>query len=395
MPDMTLTRASTRSPANAPPHRLPWQSIAIQAAILLAVISGIWQLARNAGETLARQGTATGFGFLTQPAPFRLSESVLSFDVGQTYLRAIMAGLSNTVTVALLGILLATVVGFLVGFARLSTNELLRGLASAYVEWMRNVPLILHLSLWYTIVTSGLPPLRDAFEPIDGVFLSNRGLRIPSLVFEDGGFRTLLGLVAGIAAAFIWLRFRRPPPGGRGLNRALIALAIPVAAVAGAHLLSGERMALDLPVRSGLAIRGGTGASPEMVVLILGLALYTSAFIAEIVRAGILSVPKGQIEAGLSHGLHPRKIMTLIVLPQALRVILPPLTTQYSNLLKNSSLAVIIGYPDLVSVTNTSLNQTGQAIECIAIMMAIYLLCSFVISGLMAIAEYRTRIITR
>lgn len=373
------------------------QALVLQTIMIAGLFVVVALLASNAMQSLARQGIASGFAFLDMPAPFRLSESILDMGTGATYTRAYLAGLANTLAVAVLGVTLATILGFLVGFARLSSNGLLSGLASVYVEWMRNVPLILHLSLWYVVVTTGLPTLRNAFQPFDGVFLSNRGLQLPKPLFGNEHGWMLAGLIAGCLLAVTWVWKARKAHAITGRRRAVFlpSLALIAGPTVLALLLSGETIAFEAPVRSGLAIRGGATLSPEFVVLVLGLSIYTSGFIAEIVRAGVLSVSQGQSEAGRALGLHRTGIMWLVVMPQAMRVMLPPLTTQFTNLIKNSSLAVIIGYPDLVSVTNTSLNQTGQAIECIAIMMALYMLVSLVVSGVMGFIEHQTRIVTR
>lgn len=397
MTDMALSKAASDPAVSPEPFIKSGRALLIQGSIIVGLAGIVAILGSTAVHNLARQGTASGFAFLELPVPFRLSETIIHLDTGATYLRAFFAGFVNTVSVAVLAVVLATAVGFLIGFARLSTNALLSGLSSMYVEWMRNVPLILHLSLWYLLLTTNLPTLRNAFQPVEAVFLSNRGLQFPKPLFGPEHIWMLAGLLLGVVASSFFVKKFRKGPATTGRRRAafLPCLAFTTVLTAIGYVLSGASLPFDVPARSGLAIRGGVTLSPEFVVLVLGLAIYTSGFVAEIVRAGILSVAKGQSEAARALGLHSAGIMWLVVLPQALRVMLPSLTTQFTNLIKNSSLAVIIGYPDLVSVTNTSLNQTGQAIECIAIMMVLYVLVNSAVSGAMSMIERRTRIVSR
>ena len=295
---------------------------AAQAALLaaLALLAG-W-LAWNAAGNLAARGIASGFAFLAREAGFEIGETTLmAYGAGDSYLRALLAGLANTARVALLGVALATLLGVPAGLARLSRNWLLARLAGAYVEAVRNVPLLVQLFFWYALINEALPPPAQALHPLPGVFLTNRGLFLPL-------------------------------PG-------------------------------DAPVLEGFNFTGGVALSPEFAALLAGLAVYTGGFIAEIVRAGVASVPRAQVDAARSLGLAPRQALRHVVLPLALRLIVPPLTSQYLNLVKNSSLAVAIGYPDLVSVANTAINQTGQAIEGVAIIMAAYLTVSLALSALM------------
>lgn len=305
------------------------RSIVYQILLLAALGVAAWYMVANAVDNLAARRIASGFGFLAREAGFEIGETTfLSYDAGDTYLRAIAIGFLNTVRVAALAIVFSTMVGVLVGFARLSLNWLLAKLAAAYVETLRNVPLVVQLFFWYAVITESLPAPGDALSPLPGVFLSNRGFAFPVLV-------------------------------------------------------AGTPVALEYPVLSGFNFSGGGVMSPEFAALFLGLTLYTAAFIAEIVRAGILAVDRGQFEAAYSLGLSRRQATRFIVLPQALRVIVPPISSQYLNCTKNSSLAVAIGYPDLVSIANTTINQTGQAIEGIGIIMFVYLAISLAISGFM------------
>lgn len=289
-------------------------------------------LISNTVANLEARHIASGFGFLGREAGFEIGESFfLRYDAGQSYLRALAVGLVNTLTVSAIGIVLATLLGTGIGLARLSTNSLLRGISTAYVEFIRNVPLLVQLFFWYALITDALPGPSQALEPLPHVFLSNRGIFLPTFT--------------------------------------------------------------SLPALQGFNFAGGVGISPEFGALLLGLSVYTAAFIAEIVRAGVLSVPRGQVEAAQAVGLAHSQVLLKVVFPQALRVIVPPLASQYLNLVKNSSLAVAIGYPDLVSIANTTINQTGQAIEGVAIIMAVYLTISLSISALMNV--YNARVALR
>jgi len=302
------------------------RAIVYQLLLAAAVILAAGYLISNAVENLRTRHIASGFAFLGREAGFEIGETtLLSYDSADTYLRALAIGLLNTLRVAALSIVLATALGTALGLARLSPNGLLATLAAGYVEFIRNVPLVVQLFFWYAVITESLPAPAEALNPFPGVFFSNRGLAFPA-----------------------------------------VAPGIP--------------MKIEYPALSGFNFSGGATFSPEFVALLLGLTLYTAAFIAEIVRAGILAVGRGQFEAAYALGLSRRQAMRYVVLPQALRVIVPPITSQYLNCVKNSSLAVAIGYPDLVSIANTSINQTGQAIEGIAIIMSVYLTISLAIS---------------
>ena len=296
--------------------------IAYQAAAIALFVAVAWYLVANTLDNLAARNIASGFAFLGREAGFEIGESAfLAYGAADSYLRALAVGLSNTFRVALSGVVLATALGTALGLCRLSNNYLLRGLSTAYVEFIRNVPLLVQLFFWYAVIAEALPPPRDALQPLPGVFLSSRGIFFPL-------------------------------PG-------------------------------SVPVLEGFNFAGGAHLSPEFATLLIGLVVYTGAFIAEIVRAGILAVDRGQVDAARALGLRTPATLRHVVFPQALRVIVPPLTSQYLNLIKNSSLAVAIGYPDLVAIVGTTINQTGQAIEGVAIIMAVYLTISLAISGLM------------
>jgi len=298
------------------------RQLLVQAALAAALALAAWYFVSNTAANLEARRIASGFAFLWREAGFEIGETAgLAYSAADSYLRALAIGLANTFRIALIGIVFATALGALLGLARLSPNWLLAKLAGAYVEVIRNVPLLVQLFFWYAVISENLPGPAEALNPLPGVFLSNRGIFFPL-------------------------------PG-------------------------------DSPVLSGFNFAGGATLSPEFAALLVGLVTYTAAFIGEIVRAGILSVDRGQIEAAYSLGLARRAAMRFVVLPQALRLIVPPMTSQYLNLTKNSSLAVAIGYPDLVSIANTTMNQTGQAIEGIAIIMGVYLTISLSISAFM------------
>jgi general L-amino acid transport system permease protein len=362
------------------------RGIAAQLALLAAVALAAWYLAANTAHNLEERKIASGFAFLGREAGFEIGETtLLAYSAADTYLRAIAIGLANTFRVAAIGIVLATVIGTLLGLARLSRNWLVAKLAAAYVEVVRNVPLLVQLFFLYALIAENLPGPREALSPLPGVFLSNRGIAFP--VPAPHPVHAWLGaaLAAGIVLAWLLARWARRRQARSGepfpalATGAALVLGLPLAV----FLAAGAPLELRRPELQGFNFTGGGALTPEFAALLGGLTLYTAAFIAEIVRAGVLAVDRGQFEAAYSLGLSRRRAMRLVILPQALRVIVPPLTSQYLNLTKNSSLAVAIGYPDLVSIANTTMNQTGQAIEGIAIIMAVYLTISLSISAFM------------
>lgn len=370
----------------------------IWQALLLAAVVGIgYFLVSNTLTNLDERNIRVGFGFLDSEAGFDISESRIPFDASYTYGRAFLAGLTNTVWVAFFGIVLATIVGTLIGIARLSNNWLLARLATVYVETFRNVPLLLQLLAWYTLFTEMLPSVRQAISLNDLAFISQRGFRFSWPVAAPGWTAAGIALLIGLVAAFIYTRWarQRQQKTGQIAPVGLVSLGLIVGLPVLAWLVLGAPTELDVPALKGFNFKGGLVITPEFTALWLGLSIYTAAFIAEIVRAGIEAVDHGQSEAAMALGLPPGRRLSLIVLPQALRVIIPPLTSQYLNLTKNSSLAVAIGYPDLVAVANTSMNQTGQAIEAIAILMAVYLTISLLIAGFMNWYNDRVALVER
>ena len=374
------------------------RSIAYQIALFAAVAFLVYGAASNAIENLARARIASGFGFWNNVAGFDISQTLIEYSSrGSTYGRAFCVGLLNTLLVAGVGIIFATILGFVVGISRLSSNWLLAKVAGCYVEIIRNLPLLLQLLFWYNAVLKTLPDIRESIA-VGGVFLNNRGLFLPTPIFKSGFGAVEIALLAGIVGTIVfrvWAR-RRQQQTGRQAPVLLVTLALVIGLPLAIFVLAGLPLGFEFPQAGRFNITGGTEVLPEFVALLFGLSIYTAAFIAEVVRAGILAVSRGQTEAAYSLGLKPGPTLRLIVVPQAMRVIIPPLTSQYLNLTKNSSLAVAIGYPDLVQVfTGTVLNQTGQAVEVVAITMLVYLVISLTTSLLMNIYNRRMALVER
>jgi len=331
------------------------------------------------------RGIQSGFDFLLSPAGFDIGEVMFPYDALDPYWKAFLVGLGNTLLVAIIGIVLTTILGTLLGVGRFSRNALVRGLCYGYVELFRNIPVLLQLLMWYLLFTEVLP---DPFDPVNLfglIYLSKGGLVYPVPVWGLGQGLALLGALAGLGASWWYRGWARRQFELTGQVRSMVW--VPLAMVfAGAVLgwiIGGAPTAWNMPTHGDGMVEGGTAVTPEFMAVLLGLTFYTSAFVAEVVRAGIQSVARGQVEAAGSLGLSRGHTMRLVVLPQALRVIIPPMTNQYLNLTKNSSLAVAIGYPDVVSISNTAINQTGRAVECIAIIMAVYLTTSLTTSAIM------------
>lgn len=374
------------------------RAVIYQIAVLAGVIALAVYLVSNTMANLEQRSIRTGFGFLQQEAGFSIGETTfITYEASNSYGRAFATGVLNTLRVAALGILLATIIGTVMGIARLSRNWLIAKMASIYVEVMRNVPLLLQLFFWYGLVSGALPSVRNAYELLPGVYLSTSGMQyaVPQSHFIHPWMG--LALFAASIAAIAYYRWgkRRQAATGREPPLALPIAGMLIGAPALVWLLGGAPTAMNVPEMGTFRFTGGASVTPEFLALLLGLTLYTAGFVAEIVRSGILAVPWGQTEAASSLGLGRAHVLRLVILPQALRVIIPPVTSQYLNLTKNSSLAVAIGYPDLVSVGNTTLNQTGQAIECISIMMACYLTFSLVISLFMNWYNKRIALVER
>jgi general L-amino acid transport system permease protein len=376
---------------SAPPlialHNNPRIRAVFYQLMLLAVV--LWfgyEFAVNAKANLETYRIASGFGFLENTAGFSVNQSLIAYDETDTYGRVFVVGLLNTLLVAGIGIVLATILGFLIGIARLSPNWLVARLAGSYVELIRNLPLLFQILFWYLAVLGTLPGPRQSISIFGEFFLNNRGIFVPAPVAGEGAGWVVAALVLGLIATAVLgvCSKRRQDRTGRQFPIFWIGWALVIGLPLVAMVATGFPFRFEKPILRGFNFVGGIKLTPEFVALLLALATYTAAFIAEVVRAGVLSVPRGQSEAALALGLRRRSVLRLIVVPQALRLIVPPLTNQYLNLTKNSSLAVAIGYPDLFAVfAGTTLNQTGQAIEIIAITMAIYLAISLLTSALM------------
>jgi general L-amino acid transport system permease protein len=381
-----------------PFYRDPWlRGVLLQAALCIAIGLVIYGAVYNAVDHLQRIHAASGFGFWNATAGFDISQTLIEYSsASSTFGRAIWVGLLNTLLVAVVGIVFATLIGFTVGIARLSKNVLVERLATGYVEAIRNVPLLLQLLFWYNAVLKALPERADSIVMPGGFILNNRGLFTPKPLFADG-WHIVAVIAAAIALAVIFNivagrveRLQRAA-GVRITIAAAIVAGVPVAA----FLASGQPLAFEYPEIGRFNVRGGGELLPELVALLLGLSIYTAAFIAEAVRAGLKAVPRGQTEAAQSLGLSRLQTLRLIIIPQAMRVIIPPLTNQYLNLTKNSSLAVAIGYPDLVQVAGTVLNISGQAVEVVAITMAVYLSISLITALVMNVYNARYALVER
>lgn len=372
--------------------RAGWGGFALQLLFLAVIVWIGYEIVANARTNLQTERIASGFGFLSNSAGFDISQTLIPYSGSDSYIRVFLVGLLNTLLVSVLGIFFATVIGFLVALGRLSPNWLLSRISGAYVEIVRNLPVLFQILFWYLAVLAALPGPRQGISLFNIAFLSNRGLVIPRPVAEPGLEAFVLSIVIAVVAALLLRGYARRIlfKSGNPITIWPYVIGLLIGLPALTALAFGAPLAFELPVLRGFNFAGGSRVIPEMVALTLALSIYTAAFIAEIVRAGIQSVHKGQMEAGASLGLTRGTTLRLIVVPQALRVILPPLTSQYLNLTKNSSLAVAIGYPDLVSVfAGTTLSQTGQAIEIIAITMGVYLLISLVTSAIMNFYGWR------
>jgi general L-amino acid transport system permease protein len=392
--------------ALAPPPRVSLindpkvRGIFWQCVLVLVIGYVIYSAISNAQSNLASKGQVFGFDFLSAPGGFDINQHLISFSSaeGSSYGRAFLVGLLNTVLVSAIGIVLATFLGFFIGIARLSTNWIVAKVAQVYVEVIRNIPLLLQLIFWYNAVLKPLPAPRAALSFGAGFFLSNRGLTMPEPVFGPAAIDILYALIAGI---FVAVGFRHWAKGrqektGEQYPTGLVSLAAIIGLPLIAYFIVGRPIEFDVPVQKGFNFSGGLQVFPEFVALLLGLVIYTAAFIAEIVRAGIQAVSRGQVEAANALGLRNKPTLDLVVIPQAMRVITPPLTSQFLNLTKNSSLAVAIGYPDLVQIfAGTALNQSAKAIEIMLMTMAVYLSLSLITSFVMNIYNRRMALVER
>ena len=384
---MAAETSEVTQPAKPPFWNDPfYRAIFFQVIVLGSVIGGGAYLVNNTLDNLERQGIASGFDFLDRTAGFSISMSLIEYSEENTYARTFLVSLLNTLLVSFIGIILATIIGFMVGIARLSSNWLISKLAAVYIEALRNIPLLLQIFFWYFAVLRALPGPRNSVNFFDSFFLNNRGLFSPAPIFEEGFRLITISFAVAVVAVFVLARWarKRKDLTGQQFPAFYTSLGILIGLPFLASLVTGFPLSWDIPVLKGFNFRGGMELIPEFVALVFALSIYTATFIAEIVRAGIMAVSHGQTEAAFSLGLKPGPTLRLVIVPQALRVIIPPLTSQYLNLTKNSSLAAAIAYPDLVLVfAGTTLMQTGQAVEIIAITMAVYLTISLLISAFM------------
>ncbi|AZN99143.1 amino acid ABC transporter permease [Mesorhizobium sp. M9A.F.Ca.ET.002.03.1.2] len=373
------------------------RGIFFQAVVVIVLVALVWWIVQNTIDNLTRLRIASGFGFLRGRAGFDISDSAIAYSSDSTYGRAIVVGFINTLIVAVAGIITATIIGFILGIGRLSHNWLIRKICMVYVEVFRNIPPLLVIFFWYSGVLAVLPIPRESINLPFGSFLNQRGFYFPRAVWGDGSWLIFVALLVGIAMAWFVARKARQRQMATGQQfpvfwtSAALIVGLPLLAYA----LSGFPLSFDYPKQSTFNLTGGFQVKPEFLSLYLALSCYTAAFIAEIVRAGIMGVSKGQSEAAGALGLRPGSILRLVVVPQAMRIIIPPLTSQYLNLTKNSSLAIAIGYPDLTATAGTVLNQTGQAIECVLIMMVVYLVLSLLTSAVMNVVNARMALVER
>jgi general L-amino acid transport system permease protein len=372
----------TTKPWNDPKVR----SIFFQAVLLIAVVLAGMYIFGNTAENLERQGIATGFGFMGTTAGFGIITHLIDYTEASSYGRAFAVGLINTLLMAFCGIVAATIIGIIVGIARLSKNWLVAKLAAVYIETFRNIPLLLQIFFWYFAVLRALPSPKQSINFADAVFINNRGIYSPSAIYEDGFSLVTIAIVMAIIGVVVMVRWanKRQEQTGQQFHTVYASAGLLVGLPLLALIVTGFPLSWEIPALKGFNFVGGMVIIPEFVALWLALSIYTASFIAEIVRAGIQAVSHGQTEAAHALGVKAAPTLRLVILPQALRVIIPPLSSQFLNLTKNSSLATAIAYPDLVSVfTGTVLNQTGQAVEIISVTMAVYLAISLGISALM------------
>lgn len=372
---------------------LIWQIVVLAIVVGVAVL-----LYRNTMHNLSSRNIKTGFDFLAREAGFEIGEVLIPYSAASSYAHALLVGFLNTLKVALLGIVLATILGIFIGIGSLSSNWLVAKLTAGYIHFLRNVPVLLQIVLWYTILISErfLPGPRQA-EPFLGIFATQRGIYFPVPQAHAGWTAGVVALLLAVVAVVTITRWNNRKRERTGAAPSLLLPAIGL--LAGVPLLAwalnGAPTAFDWPALRGFNIAGGARITPEFAAVLFGLTVYTSAFIGEIVRSGILAVPRGQTEAARALGLKPAQTLRLVVLPQAMRVIVPPLTSQYLNLTKNSSLSVAVGYPDLVNVANTTINQTGQAIEGVTVIMIVYLATSLATSAFMNWYNKRIALVER
>ncbi|MDV6251120.1 amino acid ABC transporter permease [Vibrio sp. EA2] len=396
--DASLSTMSKPSGSKSLFYNPAFRSALFQIIAVAALVLFFYTIINNALNNLDARGIATGFDFLNQEAGFGIGLTLIDYNETYSYGRTFVIGLLNTALVSVLGIILATVIGFTMGVARLSSNWLVSRLAAVYIETFRNIPLLLQIFFWYFAVLQALPSTRQSISLGEAIFLNVRGLYLPAPILENGSSVVIAAFVIGLVATIcisIWAKNKQRLT-GQQTPMGKIALGLVVALPLVVYFLVGMPISLEYPALKGFNFQGGISIIPELAALLVALSVYTATFIAEIVRSGINAVSHGQTEAAMSLGLPRTKTLKLVVIPQALRIIIPPLTSQYLNLTKNSSLAMAIGYPDLVSVfAGTTLNQTGQAIEIIAMTMGVYLALSLITSALMNLYNRKVALVER
>jgi general L-amino acid transport system permease protein len=393
----------TDSPKITTPAKIPfWYDPTKRAIIYQVVVLGMvgmvaYYLFTNTLANLERQNIATGFGFLSKEASFEIGESPIPYSAADTYGRALLVGALNTIKVSSIGIVLTVFFGVFIGIARLSKNWLVAKLAAVYIEVMQDIPVLLQLVFWYAVFYESFPAPRQALSPIRGVYFTNRGMVFAVLQPHPVYGYMAIAFVVGCLAVWALRRWakKRQEKTGQIFPLILVSIAILLALPLAIWLVGGAPLKMNVPKLVGFNFEGGVTLSPEFAALLLGLVLYTAAFVAEIVRAGIQAIGRGQVEASMALGLRPGQVLRLVILPQALRVIIPPLTSQMLNLTKNSTLAIAIGFPDFVSVANTTINQTGQAIEGVGMIMVVYLFFSLSTSALMNWYNKRVALVER
>jgi len=374
------------------------RAIIIQIFALAALFAFLSFIVSNTVNNLRLLGVETGYGFLQEPASYDINQRLIEYTSRSSHGRAAVVGVLNTLLVAVCGIILATIVGFVAGVLRLSSNWLISRIVYCYIEFTRNVPVLLQILLWHGIIVHSLPRPKQALEPASGFFLSNRGFDVPKPLFEPAFWAVVIAFLAAVAVSIGFKRYAKRVQEQTGKQYPVFSICagmivlIPVIV----YFLAGAPMSFDIPALKGFNFKGGLTIRPEFMALWFGLSFYTAAFIAEIVRAGIQSVSHGQTEASYALGLRPNITMRLVILPQALRVIVPPLISQYLNLTKNSSLAIAVGYMDIVAtVGGITLNQTGRALESMSIVLSLYLLFSLSISSVMNWYNKRVALVER
>jgi general L-amino acid transport system permease protein len=399
----TVTDKKAMQAENSQSEKVPFwldpkkRAIVYQIGTLCMVGLLAYYLVSNTLTNLEKQSVATGFGFLNKESSFEIGETLISYSAASSYGRALVVGALNTLLVSFIGIILTVILGTFVGIARLSTNWLVSKLAAIYIEFFQDIPILLQLFFWYALFYEILPGPRQALNPFTGVFLCNRGLVFAIPEFQATHAYMGISFLAGCIAIYFLRRWARKRQANTGQTFPVFRVSVGILVLLPfiSWLVGGSPTTMSVPELKGFNFQGGVNVSPEFSALLLGLVLYTAAFVAEAVRAGIQSVSKGQREAAMSIGLKTNQVLQLVILPQALRVIIPPLTSQMLSLTKNSSLAVAIGYPDFVSVANTTMNQTGQSLEGVALIMLVYLIFSLSTSAFMNWYNKKVKLVER